>query len=42
MIQRMTAAESNDWNDIVSDEVMDKLNLIVEYVKKHGDPCTGS
>jgi len=41
MIQRMTAAESNDWNDIVSDEVMDKLKLIVEYVKKHGDPCTG-
>jgi len=41
MMQRMTAAESNEWNNKVSDEIMEKLKLTIEYIKTHGDLCIG-
>jgi len=41
MLQRLSALESDNWDKMISNELMSRVSLTQKYVNENGDPCRG-
>ena len=41
MMQRFSAMDCEDWDKTISEDLIDKVQFIQDYVMENGDPCIG-